>query len=151
MLILTARDALEDRVAGLDAGADDYVIKPFHMNELISRVRALLRRPNAALGVRLELANLAYDTPTRVAVVDENTVVALSLRESSLLEMLLRRAGRVAPREALEQGLYNFDTPTTPNAVEVLVHRLRKRLSDAGAKLAIHTVRGVGYLLAAAE
>jgi DNA-binding response OmpR family regulator len=149
VLILTARDAPEDRVAGLDAGADDYVIKPFHMNELVSRVRALLRRPNAALGVRLELANLAFDTPSRVTVVDEATVVPLSLRETSLLEMLLRRAGRVVPREALEQGLYNFDTPTTPNAVEVLVHRLRKRLSDAGAKLTIHTVRGVGYLLAA--
>jgi DNA-binding response OmpR family regulator len=151
VLILTARDAPEDRVAGLDAGADDYVIKPFHMNEVIARVRALLRRPNATLGVRLELANLTYDTPTRVAVVDEDTVVPLSPRESSLLEMLLRRAGRVVPREALEQGLYNFDTPTTLNAVEVLVHRLRKRLSDAGAKLAIHTIRGVGYLLAAAE
>jgi DNA-binding response OmpR family regulator len=151
VLILTARDAPEDRVAGLDAGADDYVIKPFHINEVISRVRALLRRPNSALGVRLELANLSYDTPTRVAVVDEDTVVPLSPRESSLLEMLLRRAGRVVPREALEQGLYNFDTPTTPNAVEVLVHRLRKRLSDAGAKLTVHTVRGVGYLLAAAE
>ncbi len=151
VLILTARDAPEDRVAGLDGGADDYVIKPFHMSELVSRIRALLRRPNAALGVRLELANLAYDSPTRVTVVDGSTVVPLSLRESSLLEMLLRRSGRVVSREALEQGLYNFDTPTTPNAVEVLVHRLRKRLSDAGAKLAIHTVRGVGYLLAAAE
>jgi DNA-binding response OmpR family regulator len=151
VLILTARDAPEDRVAGLDGGADDYVIKPFHMQELVSRIRALLRRPNAALGVRLELANLMYDSPTRVTTVDGTTVVPLSLRESSLLEMLLRRSGRVMPREALEQGLYNFDTPTTPNAVEVLVHRLRKRLSDAGAKLAIHTVRGVGYLLAATE
>ena len=151
VLILTARDSPEDRVAGLDGGADDYVIKPFHMQELVSRIRALLRRPNAALGVRLELANLTYDSPTRVTAVDGTTVVPLSLRESSLLEMLLRRSGRVVPREALEQGLYNFDTPTTPNAVEVLVHRLRKRLSDAGAKLAIHTVRGVGYLLAATE
>jgi len=151
VLILTARDAPEDRVAGLDGGADDYVIKPFHMNELVSRIRALLRRPNAALGVRLELANLTYDTPTRQTVVDGSTVIALSSREASLLEMLLRRSGRVVPREALEQGLYNFDTPTTPNAVEVLVHRLRKRLSDAGAKLAIHTVRGIGYLLAASE
>jgi DNA-binding response OmpR family regulator len=150
VLILTARDAPEDRVAGLDAGADDYVIKPFHMNELVSRVRALLRRPNAALGVRLEFSNLSLDTPSRAVEVNGGTV-PLSLRETSLLEMLLRRAGRVVPREALEQGLYNFDTPTTPNAVEVLVHRLRKRMTDAGAKLAIHTVRGVGYLLAAAE
>ena len=150
VLILTARDAPEDRVAGLDAGADDYLIKPFHMNELVSRIRALLRRPNAALGVRLELSNLSLDTPSRAVEVN-GSAVALSLRETSLLEMLLRRPGRVVPREALEQGLDGFDTPTTPNAVEVLVHRLRKRLTDAGAKLGIHTVRGVGYLLAAAE
>ena len=150
VLILTARDAPEDRVSGLDAGADDYVIKPFHMTELVSRVRALLRRPNAALGVRLEFSNLSLDTPSRAVEVD-GSVVPLSLRETSLLEMLLRRAGRVVPREALEQGLYSFDSPTTPNAVEVLVHRLRRRLTDAGAKLGIHTVRGVGYLLAAAE
>ena len=84
VLILTARDAPEDRVAGLDGGADDYVIKPFHMQELVSRIRALLRRPNAALGVRLELANLTYDSPTRVTAVDGTTVVPLSLRESSL-------------------------------------------------------------------
>jgi DNA-binding response OmpR family regulator len=149
VLILTARDAPEDRVTGLDSGADDYVVKPFHMDELISRVRALLRRPNAALGVDLRLGNLALHTTTRVVAVDEEPV-ALSLRETSLLELLLRRHGRVVPRESIESGLYGFDNPTGPNAVEVLVHRLRRRLQVAGATVVIHTIRGVGYLLAQA-
>ena len=146
VLILTARDAPEDRVTGLDTGADDYLVKPFHMPELLSRVRALLRRPNAALGVTLEAGNLALDTPTRTTTV-AGVVLALSQRETSLLEMLLRRVGRVVSREAIEQGMYGFDSPTGPNAVEVAMHRLRRRLQDAGASLRIHTVRGVGYML----
>ena len=146
VLILTARDAPEDRVMGLDSGADDYLVKPFHMPELVSRVRALLRRPNAALGVRLEAGNLALDTITRETAIAD-TALPLSARETSLLEMLLRRAGRVVAREAIEQGLYGFDTPTGPNAVEVAVHRLRRRLQEAGAGVRIHTLRGVGYML----
>ena len=150
VLILTARDAPEDRVGGLDTGADDYVIKPFHMDELVSRIRALLRRPNAALGVRLSLGTVVLDTVTRTTQVGSEPL-GLSARETALLELLLRRAGRVVPREALDQGLYGMDSPATPNAMEVLMHRLRKRLQDAGADVAIHTLRGVGYLLAAAE
>jgi DNA-binding response OmpR family regulator len=148
VLILTARDAPEDRVAGLDSGADDYLTKPFHLPELVSRIRALLRRPNAALGVRLEAGNLVLDTSERTVIV-AGQAVSVPVRETALLEMLLRRSGRVVAREALEQGLYGFDTPAGPNAMEVAVHRLRKRLQDAGATVAIHTVRGVGYLLAA--
>ena len=146
MLILTARDAPEDRVTGLDAGADDYLIKPFHMPELISRVRALLRRPNAALGVVLELGDLVLDTAARQAKVG-TTPLVLSLREMALLELLLRRQGRVVTREAIEQGLYGFDTTLGSNAVEVLVHRLRRKLTDADARAVVHTLRGVGYLL----
>lgn len=149
VLILTARDALEDRVAGLDGGADDYLVKPFHMDELVSRVRALLRRPNAALGVELAMANLLLHTATRVVTV-EGQPVTLTPREMSLLELLLRRQGSVVAREAIEDGLYAFDNPTTPNAVEVLMHRLRRRLQDAGAQVVVHTIRGVGYLLGAA-
>lgn len=149
VLILTARDAPEDRITGLDTGADDYVVKPFHMGELVSRVRALLRRPDAALGVDLALGNVALHTATREVVV-AGAPVALTPRETSLLEMLLRRHGRVVPREAIEQGLYALDNPTTANAVEVLVYRLRRRLLACGADLALHTVRGVGYLLAEA-
>jgi DNA-binding response OmpR family regulator len=148
ILILTARDAPEDRVRGLDAGADDYLIKPFHMPELVSRIRALLRRPNAALGVRLQAGNVVLDTPTRSTEV-AGVAVPLPARETSLLEMLLRRVGRVVPRDAIEQGLYGHDTPTGPNALEVSVHRLRRRLQDAAATVRIHTVRGVGYMLSA--
>jgi len=150
VLILTARDAPEDRVTGLDSGADDYLIKPFHMPELISRVRALLRRPNAALGVVLDLGELILDTVSRQAKVGEIPLV-LSLRETALLELLLRRQGNVVTREAIEHGLYGFDTTLGSNAVEVLVHRLRRKLGEAGARVAVHTLRGVGYLLGAVE
>ena len=146
VLILTARDAPEDRVAGLDGGADDYVIKPFHMPELVSRMRALLRRPNAALGVVLELGELVLDTTSRQAKVGATPLV-LTVREMALLELLLRRQGRVVAREAIEQGLYGFDTILGSNAVEVLMHRLRRKLAEAGAHAVIHTLRGVGYLL----
>lgn len=149
VLILTARDAPEDKVAGLDTGADDYVVKPFHMDELVSRVRALLRRPNAALGVELRLGNLVLHSNTRAVTVN-GEALALSVRETSLLELLLRRPGSVVPREGIEGGLYGFDNPTSPNAVEVLVYRLRRRLQDAGASVTVHTLRGVGYLLAQA-
>ena len=147
VLILTARDGLEDRVIGLDSGADDYVLKPFHMPELISRVRALLRRPNAALGMRLEIGNLVFETAHRQVAVD-GRIVPLSIREMALLEILLRRAERVVTREAIEQSLYSFESELGSNALEVLVHRLRRKLQDAGAALQIHTLRGVGYLLA---
>jgi DNA-binding response OmpR family regulator len=149
VLILTARDAPEDRVAGLDSGADDYLIKPFHMPELISRMRALLRRPNAALGVLLELGNLVLDTAARQACVAA-APLALSAREMALLELLLRRQGRVVTREAIEQGLYSFDTTLGSNALEVLVHRLRRKLAEAGSNATVHTLRGVGYMLAEA-
>ena len=147
VLILTARDGLEDRVIGLDSGADDYVLKPFHMPELISRVRALLRRPNAALGVRLEVGNLVFETAHRQVTV-AGRLVPLSVRELALLEILLRRAERVVTREAIEQSLYSFEAELGSNALEVLVHRLRRKLQDADAALQIHTLRGVGYLLA---
>jgi len=149
VLILTARDAPEDRVTGLDAGADDYLIKPFHMPELIARIRALLRRPNAALGVSLTLGNVVLDTASRQTQV-AGADISLSVRETSMLEILLRSQGRVVTREVLENRLYSFDAQLGSNALEVLVHRLRRRLQDSGATLAVHTVRGVGYLMAEA-
>ena len=147
VLILTARDAPEDRVRGLDNGADDYVVKPFHMPELISRVRALLRRPNAALGLTLTLGNLEYDTTGRQVHVAGRALL-LSPRELSMLEVLLRQQGKVVARESMEHRLYSFDQECSPNAVDVLLHRLRRRLAQAQAEVAIHTVRGVGYLMA---
>ena len=150
VLILTARDAPEDRVTGLDKGADDYLVKPFHMAELVSRLRALLRRPNAVLGVRLELGNVILDSTSRQTTVNGVRLV-LPPRETALLELLLRRQGNVVTRETLEQSLYDFGTTLGSNALEVLVHRLRRRLTEAGASAVIHTLRGVGYLLSAAE
>ena len=146
VLILTARDAPEDRVNGLDSGADDYLIKPFHMPELIARMRALRRRPNAVLGVVLGLGDLVLDTASRQAKVGTAPLV-LSLREMALLELLLRRQGRVVAQETIEQALYGFDTTLGSNAVEVLVHRLRRKLAGGGARAVVHTLRGVGYLL----
>ncbi len=147
VLVLTARDALEDRVTGLDSGADDYLVKPFHLPELVARLRALLRRPNAALGVALSLGPLVLDTATRQVRVD-GAQVEFSVRETAMLEMLLRRQGVVVARETLEQGLYSFDSHLGSNALEVLVHRLRRRLAEVAPALSVHTVRGVGYLLA---
>lgn len=149
VLVLTARDGPEDRVLGLDAGADDYLVKPFHMPELIARIRALLRRPDAAFGVSLSLGNLVLDTVTREVRV-AGVSVGLSVRETTLLEQLLRHQSNVVPREMLEQRLYSFDAELGSNAMEVLVHRLRRKLADAAASLRVHTVRGVGYLLAGA-
>ena len=150
VLILTARDAPQERVTGLDEGADDYLVKPFHMAELISRIRALLRRPNAALGLQLEMGNIALDTIARQSRVNGRRVL-LSPREIALLEFVLRRQGNVVTREMLEQNLYDFGTTLGSNALEVLVHRLRRKLADAQANVTLHTVRGIGYLLAACE
>jgi DNA-binding response OmpR family regulator len=147
VLILTARDALEDRVAGLDGGADDYLLKPFEMPELVARLKALLRRPSDALGVKLEVGDLTFDVASRSVEVGGRPI-ALSRRELLLLEHLMRRAGRVAAKEVLEERLYGFGEEVASNSVEVLVHRLRRKLADAGAVAAVHTVRGLGYLLA---
>ena len=150
VLLLTARDAPEDRVLGLNAGADDYVNHPFHMPELIARVRALLRRPSAALGVMLTLGNLVLDTTSRQVRVD-GADIGLSVRETSVLEILVRQQGAVVTRDLMEQRLYSFEAQLGSNALEVLIHRLRRRLQEAGATVVIHTVRGVGYLMAEAR
>ena len=147
ILVLTARDGIEDRVCGLNAGADDYVLKPFAMEELLARVRALLRRPDGVLGMGLECGKLFLDTATREVRVSGATI-AVPRRETDLLEQLLRRAERVVPKRVLEDGLYGFDDEMSSNSVEALISRLRKRLAQSGADVAIHTLRGVGYMLA---
>ncbi len=146
VLILTARDDLRDRVAGLDTGADDYLVKPFALEELGARLRALLRRPGAILGRALEYGNLVLDTAERTASIGGRPI-ALSRREFEVLEHLMRRAGNVVSKRLLEDSLYGLGDDSSPNAVEVLVSRLRRRLQTLQSGVAIHTMRGVGYLL----
>src|SRR5215470_8391943 len=146
ILVLTARDAVEDRVCGLDAGADDYVVKPFAVAELIARTKALLRRPGGALGVTLQAGNVVLDTVGRDVRV-AGVPLQLPRRECALLEHLLRRQGRVVPKSVLEEKLYGIDDELESNAVPVHVHHLRRKLQEAAATAEIHTVRGVGYLL----
>ena len=150
ILVLTARDAIEDRVGGLDAGADDYLVKPFAMSELIARTKALLRRPGGALGTLLKAGNISFDTIGRDVSVD-NVPLALPRRETAILEHLMRRLGRVVPKAVLEEKLYGMDDELESNAIPVHVHHLRHKLVDGGATAEIHTVRGVGYLLAEAK
>lgn len=147
ILILTARDGVAHRVRGLDSGADDYLQKPFAMEELVARVKALLRRPGGALGLRLEVGNIGFDTVNR-AVEIAGQPVLLSRRELSLLELLLRSTGRVVAKPALEDGVYGMDEAVGSNTIEAHVSRLRKKLEASGASFDIHTIRGVGYLLA---
>jgi DNA-binding response OmpR family regulator len=146
VLVLTARDAVRDRVSGLDAGADDYLVKPFATAEVVSRIKALLRRPGGALGVILQAGNVSFDTigrDMRVGV----TVLPLPRREGAILEHLMRRLGRVVPKTVLEERLYSGDDELESNAIPVHVHHLRRKLEATGATAEIHTVRGVGYLL----
>ena len=147
VLILTARDGLADRVSGLNAGADDYLLKPFAMAELVARLKALMRRPGGALGVRLQTGNLTFDTVGSIVEVEGKSVM-LSRRELALLELLLRRAGRVVSKASIEESLYGFGEEVESNSVEAHISRLRKKLTGAGARCEIHTVRGVGYLMA---
>jgi DNA-binding response OmpR family regulator len=143
ILILTARDAIEDRVSGLDAGADDYLVKPFAMTELIARTKALLRRPGGALGTTLKAGNVSFDTIGRDVMIG-SVPLPLPRRESAILEHLMRRLGRVVPKLVLEEKLYGIDDELESNAIPVHIHHLRRKLVDAGAAAEIHTVRGLG-------
>ncbi|GGB65945.1 response regulator [Blastomonas aquatica] len=145
-LMLTARGGLEDRIAGLDAGADDYLVKPVDIEELAARVRALLRRPGPRASTMLEAGSLTFDPVSREARCDAR-VLDLSRREADLLELLMRRLGTVVVRDTIETTLYSFNEPVTPNAVEATVSRLRRKLDEAGLAGQLHTVRGVGYML----
>ena len=144
VLIVTARDAVADRIAGLNAGADDYVLKPFDLDELIARVRALLRRHAGAGSPLLECGALALD-PVRKEVRLKGEIVSLSAREFALLEVLLQRPGAVLSREQLEDSVYGWSEEIGSNAIEVHLHNLRRKL---GAET-IRNVRGVGYKVVA--
>ena len=144
VLIVSAREQPEDKVVGLDLGADDYLAKPFSVNELLARVRALLRRGQSTVPPTLTYRSLTFDTVGRVAAVD-GCALALSLHETSVLEVLLHRFGRVVSKEQLVDQLYSYEEEATPNAIEVYVHRLRKKI--AGAGVTVRTLYGRGYLL----
>lgn len=146
VLVLTARSGVHDRVNGLRSGADDYLVKPFAFDELVARLEALLRRPGQLLGSSLRLANVVFDAENRQTLVDGEPQI-LSARESAVLELLMRRKGYVVPKKLVEDHIFGLAGDVASNAVEVYVHRLRKQLADLGAKVKIHTVRGVGYVM----
>jgi DNA-binding response OmpR family regulator len=147
VIVLTARGGLHDRVQGLRSGADDYLVKPFALEELIARLEAQLRRPGHLLGSSLRIANLEFDTINRQASIDDLPQV-LSARETAVLELLMRSKGRVVSKQQVEDHIFGHSGEVASNAIEVYVHRLRKQLSERGARVQVHTIRGVGYLIA---
>ena len=144
VLILTARDALEDRLIGLDSGADDYMLKPFEPSELEARIRALLRRAQGDADALLTIGNLTIDTVRAVVEID-GRVVDLRRREWAVLERLAARVGKVVDKDRLTAEVFGYDEPVAPNAVEVYVARLRRKLEPDGPR--IRTIRGLGYVL----
>jgi DNA-binding response OmpR family regulator len=147
VLILTARDSIDDRVAGLDAGADDYLLKPFDLNELFARIRALARRPRAIqTSERLKHGALEVDTD-QMLVWRDGKPVTLTRREFALLSLFISRPGQVFTRQQLEQALYSWDDDVGSNVLEVHIHHLRKKLGNK----TIRTIRGIGYTLSGAN
>jgi len=144
VIILTARDAEEDRVKGLDLGADDYMVKPFSLPELEARVRALLRRGQCGVNPVYTCGALTFDSVGRRAAIRGETL-DLTMRELSVLEALMSRIGWVISKEQLLERLYSYSEEASSNAIEVYIHRLRKKIEPAG--VTIRTIRGLGYLI----
>jgi two-component system response regulator TctD len=144
VIILTANDAVSSRVRGLDSGADDYLVKPFNVDEFEARVRAQLRRGRVNFDPMVRFGNLAFDTLGRTFVLGE-TPLHLTAREHAVLETLIMRAGRPVQKTVLTENIFGFDDETNPNALEICVHRVRKKLEGSG--MAITTLRGLGYAL----
>jgi DNA-binding response OmpR family regulator len=143
ILMLTARDAVEDRVMGLDSGADDYLVKPFAFEELLARLRALSRREPALLGNELRISELLLDTATR-QVSRSSTNVDLTAKEFAILEYLMRHPNQVLSRNLIAEHVWNYDFDNSTNVIDVHIKNLRKKLDDRDGKL-IQTVRGAGY------
>ena len=148
VLVLTARHSVADRVAGLDAGADDYLVKPFALEELLARLRAILRRSESTTDEVLRLGDLTLSPGSRL-VERAGEPVVLTRTEFNLLELLLRNAGQVLTRELILERVWGYDFQTTSNSLEVYIGYLRRKTEAAGGERLLHTVRGVGYVLRA--
>jgi len=146
VLMLTARDAVEDRIEGLDRGADDYLTKPFEFRELLARLRALLRRPSALQPATLSVADLVIDTAGQ-AVLRGGKSISLTAKEYALVEFLARNAGRVVGRAEIAEHVWDEEFDPFSNLIEVYVNRLRRKIDAKGAKPLLHTRRGAGYVL----
>jgi two-component system OmpR family response regulator len=144
VLIVTVRDGLEERIAGLDLGADDYLTKPFHLSELEARVRALIRRAHAGASSDLVYGRLRLDMAARRLYCDDRPI-DLTIRELAVLELLLLRGSRVVTKQQIVEHLYGWEDVSTSNTVEVFIYRLRKKIEPCGVD--IRTVRGMGYLI----
>jgi len=146
ILMLTAKDTVDDRVKGLDAGADDYMVKPFELEEFLARVRALLRRTQQERAVVLTFEDLSLDTSTRQAS-RENRVISLTAKEYDLLELFLRHPRQVLTREVIFDRVWGYDFGGESNVLDVYIRYLRQKLESSGEPRLIHTVRGVGYVM----
>ena len=146
IIVLSARGEIADRLGSLDSGADDYLIKPFDLDELVARVRAVARRGTVRKAQALAFADVVFDQQRRVVLIN-GQVVTLRPREIALFELLLRRAGEPIHRDVLLSSLYNLNEEIGSNSLDVHVHHLRRRLAEAGARVTIATVRGHGYAL----
>jgi DNA-binding response OmpR family regulator len=146
ILMLTARDLVSDRITGLDAGADDYLVKPFEFGELLARVRAMLRRTGVAHKPVLTVGGLEIDTRSHRVKIDGDTV-SLTTKEYALLEYMARNAGQIVGREEIADHVWNQEFDPFSNLIEVYVNRLRRNIEKVSSKKLIHTIRGAGYML----
>ena len=146
ILLLTARDNIDDKVKGLDYGADDYLVKPFIFEELMARIRVLLRRNSGNADNVITIANLKVDLDAKLVFRDD-VLIKLSGREYSILEYLIRNKGKILPRERIENHIWNYEYEGGTNVIDVYIRYLRKKIDDSYTPKLIHTVRGLGYVL----
>ncbi len=148
IIVLSARGDIAERIEGLDKGADDYLVKPFALDEMLARIRAVRRRPNIQENAEIRAGRLVFDLSSDEAIVD-GQILQLTRRELRVLSALMKRRGRVLLRESLEQAVYRLDDYVQSNTLDSHISRLRRKLADANAGIEIHSIRGVGYFLRA--